>query len=105
MKHAKVRTKKAVKKRARPSVGPRTAAAPGTREKELEKLVFLARVNMIELEHQNDELRATEAELESSRQKYVSLFDFSPIAYFGLDLAGIIREANLLAAKILGLTS
>jgi PAS domain S-box-containing protein len=63
----------------------------------------LLRINQIELEHQNQELRITQEELEVSRNKYVSLFDFSPVPYFSLDREGIIKEANIIASKMLGI--
>jgi PAS domain S-box-containing protein len=67
------------------------------------KLVYLLEVNQVELEHQNQELRIAEEELEASRNKYVNLFDFSPIPYFALDVEGIIKEVNLSAGRMLGL--
>jgi PAS domain S-box-containing protein len=70
---------------------------------DVKRLVELLQIHQIELEHQNQELRITQEELELSRNKYVNLFDFSPIPYFTLDLNGIIKEVNLNAAKMLGL--
>ena len=70
---------------------------------DVQRLVELLRINQIELEHQNQELRITQEELEVSRNKYVSLFDFSPIPYFSLDREGIIKEANIIASKMLGM--
>ena len=69
---------------------------------EIKKLVHTLQVYQIELEHQNQELRITEEELELSRNKYVNFFDFSPTPYFVLDLHGIITEVNLCAAKMVG---
>lgn len=69
----------------------------------VQKLVHLLQVHQIELEHQNQELRITQEELEVSRNKYVNLFDFSPIPYFTLDPEGIIREVNLSASKLFGI--
>lgn len=66
----------------------------------VQRLVHLLQVHQIELEHQNQELRIAQAELEVSRNKYVNLFDFSPIPYFTLDPDGIIREVNLSASKM-----
>jgi PAS domain S-box-containing protein len=71
--------------------------------KDVQKLVELLQIHQVELEHQNQELRITQGELELSRNKYVNLFDFSPISYFTLDLNGIIQEVNLNAAKMLGI--
>ena len=65
-------------------------------------LVELLQIHQIELEHQNQELRITQEELEVSRNKFVNLFDFSPIPYFILDLKGIIKEVNLSGGKMLG---
>ncbi len=67
---------------------------------DFKKLVHLLQVHQIELEHQNEELRITQEELEVSRNKYVNLFDFSPIPYFTLDLNGVIKEVNLSAGKM-----
>jgi PAS domain S-box-containing protein len=70
---------------------------------DVQKLVELLQIHQVELEHQNQELRMTQGELELSRNKYVNLFDFSPIPYFTLDFNGIIQEVNLSAAKMMGI--
>ena len=57
-------------------------------------------INQIELEHQNQELRITQEELEFSRNQYVNLYDFSPVPYFSLDGDGIIKEVNLIGCKM-----
>ena len=67
---------------------------------EIKRLVQLLQIHQVELEHQNQELRITQQELEASRNKYVSLFDFSPVPYFTLNTDGIIREVNLIASKM-----
>ena len=69
---------------------------------DVQRLVQLLRINQIELEHQNQELRITQEELEVSRNKYVSLFDFAPIPYFTLNKEGVIKEVNLIASKMFG---
>jgi PAS domain S-box-containing protein len=68
---------------------------------DVQRLVHLLQVHQIELEHQNEELRIAQEELEVSRNKYVNLFDFSPTPYFTLDRDGIIKEVNLSASKML----
>lgn len=66
---------------------------------DMQRLVHLLQVHQIELEHQNQELRIVQNELEVSRNKYVYLFDFAPIPYLALDSNGLIKEANLSASK------
>ena len=70
---------------------------------DVQRLVHLLQVHQVELEHQNQELRITQQELEASRNKYVNLFDFSPTPYFTLDFDGIIKEVNLSASKMFGI--
>jgi PAS domain S-box-containing protein len=49
------------------------------------------------------EVQAVRAELDAERERYVELFDFSPIGYATLDRAGIILSINLAAARLFGL--
>lgn len=69
---------------------------------DVNRLVHLLQVHQVELEHQNQELRITQEELEESRNKYVNLYDFSPIPYFTIDHNGKIVEVNLSASKMFG---
>ena len=70
--------------------------------KELQALVNELQVHQIELEMQNDGLKRVQLALEEARDKYQDLYDFSPVGYFTLTHNGIIREANLTGAILLG---
>jgi PAS domain S-box-containing protein len=59
-------------------------------------------VHQIELEMQNDELRRAQAELEEARARYLDLYDLAPVGYCTLSEDGLILEANLTAAGMLG---
>ncbi|MFH1078906.1 MAG: PAS domain S-box protein, partial [Pseudomonadota bacterium] len=60
------------------------------------------RVHQIELEMQNEELHRIQVELEASRAQYFDLYDLAPVGYCTLSEDGLILEANLTAAALLG---
>jgi PAS domain S-box-containing protein len=71
--------------------------------KNLEMLIQDLEIHQVELQAQNEELRRSQIETEEARRKYSDLYDFAPIGYFTLDGQGMILEANLTGAALLGL--
>ncbi len=67
-----------------------------------QQLLHELQVHQIELEMQNDELRRTHAELSVVQQHYVDLFELAPVAYVTLNVQGILVQANLTTANLLG---
>ncbi len=67
-------------------------------------LVHELRVHQIELEMQNDELRVSEAALDAARERYFDLYDLAPVGYCTISEQGLIKQANLNAAKLFGMT-
>ncbi|MFT5698588.1 MAG: PAS domain S-box-containing protein [Desulforhopalus sp.] len=69
----------------------------------VQRLVHELDTYQIELELQNEDLRNLQEELERSRSRYATLYDFAPIAYMTLSDKGMILEANLTSGGLLGI--
>ena len=67
-------------------------------------LVHELQVHQIELEMQNEELRRGQLELDASRARYFDLYDLAPVGYCSVSEQGLILQANLAAATLLGAT-
>ncbi|HTP66869.1 MAG TPA: PAS domain S-box protein, partial [Geobacteraceae bacterium] len=72
------------------------------RNYELNKSNQELEIHKVELEAQNEELRLAQRETEKLREKYQDLYEFAPVGYFTLDKRGVILEANLTCAYLLG---
>ena len=75
---------------------------PEMSQKEVRELVHELRTHQIELEMQNEELRRSQRELGAARDRYADLYDFAPVGYLTVGKEGLVREANLTAAAMLG---
>jgi len=69
---------------------------------EIRQTLHELRVHKIELTMQNDELRRSQAELDAEGARYFDFYDLAPVGYFTLNEEGLILEANLTAATLLG---
>lgn len=79
-------------------------AAPRNREPDPRRLVQELEVHQIELEMQNAELAQAREAAEAALRHATDLFDFAPVAYLMVDRDGVILEANLAGATLLGAT-
>jgi PAS domain-containing protein len=74
---------------------PSTAAAAMALLHELQ-------VHQVEVDLQDEELRRSCAELESTLTRQIQLYDFAPVGYVTVDKGTALRELNLTAARMLG---
>jgi PAS domain S-box-containing protein/putative nucleotidyltransferase with HDIG domain len=87
------------KKQAQAGKGAAPSSADDTR-----RLLQELQIHQIELEMQNEELRRIQGDLEASRARCFDLYDLAPVCYCTLNEQGMILEANLAAATLLGAT-
>ncbi|MBM2843095.1 MAG: domain S-box protein, partial [Anaerolineales bacterium] len=96
----------ALRRRAETIAREKAARSPEDLEalspEEIRRTLHELRVHQIELEMQNDELRRAQEELGASRSKYSDLYDMAPVGYFTVGEEGVILQANLRGADLLG---
>lgn len=66
------------------------------------RIVHRLAVHQIELDLQQQELRAARERLAESLARYVDLYDFAPAGYLTLDRKGTVVQSNLCGAELLG---
>jgi len=76
------------------------ASSPSTAADAL-ALLHELQVHQVEVELQAEELRTSRAELESSLQRQIQLYDAMPVGCFTVDLVGTLHELNLPGAALL----
>jgi PAS domain S-box-containing protein len=74
--------------------------SPGMDSGKAREMIHELRVRQIELEMQNEEMRRTLFE----REYYFDLYEQAPVGYILLSAEGLIQDANLTAASLLGVT-
>jgi PAS domain S-box-containing protein len=94
--------KTTLKKQAQEFMSKNPSAIKNIPPVDIRQLIEDLQVHQIELEMQNEELRRLQQNLEKARDKYSDLYDFSPVSYFTMNEKGIILEANLTAAAMVG---
>ncbi|MBN2038498.1 MAG: response regulator [Spirochaetes bacterium] len=70
--------------------------------KDFNFLIHELQVHQIELQMQKEELQRVQNELEKARDRITDLYDFSPAGYITVNDKGLIKEANLKIADMLG---
>jgi two-component system cell cycle sensor histidine kinase/response regulator CckA len=98
------RTFEALRRRAEktlqaPKVKPPRSATPAALTHALEEL----RIHDAELEIQNEELEQSRMQAEDLQTRYFRHFDLAPVGMIRLDDKGIVMEANILGAQMLGI--
>ncbi len=68
-----------------------------------ESLLHELQVHKVELEMQADELQRANWNVEDSRDRYLHLYEYAPIAYFTINADGMATDVNLKAATMLGI--
>ena len=92
----------ALRREAEAKLSAKSVAVPPRNEADLRRLQHELEVHQIELEMQNEELRASQTEIEAGLERYTDLYDFAPVGYLTLDRSGSILAANLTVARLLG---
>jgi len=99
------RSARSLRRRAEEIVRENAATSPEKLDslspEEIRKTLQELYVHQIELQMQNEELRRTQAELDSARARYFDLYDLAPVGYCTICENGLIQETNLTAACLL----
>ncbi|MBL0165668.1 MAG: diguanylate cyclase [Propionivibrio sp.] len=67
-----------------------------------QQMLHELQVYQIELEMQNEKLHQSEVAMDTALSRYFDLYDLAPVGYCSISEPGLIIEANLTAATLLG---
>ena len=69
--------------------------------KTTQQLLHELQVHQIELEMENEELRRAQAALDTSRERYLNLYELAPMGYCTVTEKGLISQVNLTISTLL----
>jgi PAS domain S-box-containing protein len=90
------------RKRAEEALQKKSRSDLKTSSDNLQRSETDLQIHQTELEVQNEELRRTQRDLEVSHGRYFELYDLAPAGYITLSKDGLILNANLTVADLLG---
>ncbi len=93
---------RALRQRAEASVKNEHADVSKLSELEIKNLIHNLEVHRIELEMQNDELKAANKEKDAARKRHADLFEFAPAGYVVMDAAFVITQSNKSFSNMVG---
>jgi PAS domain-containing protein len=100
--HAALTLRSLAEARWRDGDAAMVVASANQTAQDAQNLIHELQVHQIELEMQCEELMRSQQELETTRARYFELYDLAPVGYCMISNGGLIQEANLTAAALLG---
>ncbi len=96
---------KALRKKAQALIGEQPPHRPEVLGPEAtQRLLHELHMHQLELELQNIQLKRAQEDLETSQRRYADLYEHAPVGYLTLSGLGLILDANLTGAMLLGLS-
>jgi two-component system, cell cycle sensor histidine kinase and response regulator CckA len=92
-----------LRQRAEEQINHQASSVANDAFEDMAYLLHELKVHTIELEMQNEELKKTQLELETSQRKYTDLYEFSPVGLFALGANTRIQEPNMTLCVMLGI--
>jgi PAS domain S-box-containing protein len=83
-----------------PGIRQDATVTPSTQD--VRALVHELRTRHAQFDLQSEEVRRIQLELAAARDSYAEIYDFAPVGYLALDRSGRVGQANLAAARMIG---